>query len=369
MANILLAITGLSPQVVTETLYAMHQESICVDEIHIVTTRVGRDCINNRLLAPVDGKYHRYLAEYGIAPNAISFLENNIHVLRDEKGNPIDDITSSEENEMLLKYCLSLAHRFTRKKHDTVFFSIAGGRKTMSACLMTAAQLYGRPQDRIYHVLVSPEFERHDDFYYPPAKPVLLELLDSHGQKIFKETSYAAVTLVPIPFISLRNSIEVKGTGRIRTPVQLFRYLIKEKSQPLIIDLRAGKIIFKKKALVMMPSRLALYAFLIQQKMKCAVMRNSCHGCADCYLDFRQISEGQQIITGFYKKLGGVTEDKGICALDKESLRTYVSKIRQDIQKTFGMTAASQLSVESSGKKPDTRYGIPMDRERIQIVI
>ena len=28
--------------------------------------------------------------------------------------------------------------------------------------------LYGRPQDRIYHVLVSPEFESSGVFFYPP---------------------------------------------------------------------------------------------------------------------------------------------------------------------------------------------------------
>ncbi|RKX57645.1 MAG: TIGR02584 family CRISPR-associated protein, partial [Thermodesulfobacteriota bacterium] len=41
----------------------------------------------------------------------------------------------------------------TASKDTAVYFLIAGGRKTMSACLAVAAQFYGRPQDRVYHVL------------------------------------------------------------------------------------------------------------------------------------------------------------------------------------------------------------------------
>jgi len=233
---------------------------------------------------------------------------------------------------------------------------------------MVAAQMYGRPQDRIYHVLVSPDFESHKDFYYPPVRPVMLELRDAQGQKFLQETTYAKVTLVPIPFISLRAAMQDKKTGRVRTPAQLFRHLIKEKSQPLIVDLVQGKIIYKKSEFKMMPSRLALYAFLAMQKQQCRLVSASCGKCTGCYLDYRQISDGQKTITEYYRQLGGVTEDKGICALDKDALRSYVSKISKDLQKAFGAQAAGLCAVEAVGKKPDTRYGIPMDRERIKLI-
>ncbi len=38
MKNTLLAVTGLSPQVITETLYALHQNNRKVDGIHVITT-------------------------------------------------------------------------------------------------------------------------------------------------------------------------------------------------------------------------------------------------------------------------------------------------------------------------------------------
>ncbi len=368
MSNILLAIAGLSPQVITETLYALHQDGACVNEIHVLTTSTGRDRILSGLLAPHDGHFHRYLKDYGIDPRSIRFEMECVHVLRDKTGRPLDDIAGAKDNEILLNACLTLTHRVTERSDDTVFFSIAGGRKTMSACLMTAAQFYGRSHDRIYHVLISPEFENHPDFYYPPRKPVMLEMTDGRGGKIWRDTSSAAITLVPIPFISLRDAIRDPTTGRVQTPAKLLRHLIREREEPLIVDLAQGKIIYKRKELAMMPSRLALYAFLADRKLDCRLVRAGCGGCTDCYLDYEQISNAQAVITDIYRKIGGTTEGKGICALEKDELRSYVSKIRQDIGRAFGATAAQQLAVTSAGRKPGTRYGIGMDREKIRLV-
>ena len=277
MKNILIAIAGLSPQVITETLYALHQDGVCVNEIHVLTTRTGRDRILSGLLAPHDGYFHRYLNDYGIDPRTIQFQMESVHVLRDKTNRPLDDITGAADNEILLSACLTLAHRFTRKPEDTVFFSIAGGRKTMSACLMTAAQLYGRAHDRIYHVLVSPEFENHPDFYYPPAKPAMLEMSDGRGRKILRDTASALVTLVPIPFIPLRDAITDPATRRVQTPARLLRHLICEREEPLTVDLKKGKLIYKKKELTMMPSRLSLYAFFASRKDRKSTRLNSSH--------------------------------------------------------------------------------------------
>lgn len=368
MSNILLAISGLSPQVITETLFALHQDGISVDEIHILTTRTGRDRALSALLAPQDGYFYRYLKEYGINSRSIRFTPESVHVLRDKTGRPLDDITCADDNEILLNACLTLTHRLTKRPDDTVFFSIAGGRKTMSACLMTAAQFYGRSQDRIYHVLVSPEFENHPNFYYPPVKQVMLEARDERGGKILRDTASASITLVPIPFISLRDAIHDAATGRVQTPARLLRHLIREREEPLTIDLTKGKILYKKKELAMPPARLALYAFLAGRKLACRLVRAGCAGCQECYLDYEQISAAQNDITGIYKKLGGSTEGKGICALEKDELRAYVSKIRQDIGRAFGATAAQQLTITAAGKKPYTRYGIGLDREKIKLI-
>ncbi len=77
----------------------------------------------------------------------------------------------------------------------------------MSPCLTLATQIYVRPQDRLYHVLVSPEFERSRDFFYPPKELRIVEFRDNQGQLFYKDTRYARVNLIHIPFVSIREQL------------------------------------------------------------------------------------------------------------------------------------------------------------------
>ena len=57
--RILLAVCGLSPQVITEALYALITQGRGVDEVHVITTRQGRDAIHAQVLASGEGALHR----------------------------------------------------------------------------------------------------------------------------------------------------------------------------------------------------------------------------------------------------------------------------------------------------------------------
>ncbi|MBW1741510.1 MAG: TIGR02584 family CRISPR-associated protein [Deltaproteobacteria bacterium] len=373
MKNILLAVTGLSPQVITETLFALHQQNRTVDAIHIITTRQGKEKINAYLLAPTDGKYYQYLKEYEIDPATIDFGFQNIHTIKDENGIEIDDIEGEEENERLLKKCLELAFPFTKDSNKTVFFSIAGGRKTMSSCLMLAAQLYGRPQDRVYHVLVSPEFESNRDFFYPPKKSVPIELKDKNGQPYVKETKYARINLVPIPFVSIRDKLSENMLDEPKDPATLMLSLVREEPYQLTIDFPGCKLAYKNIELDMMPAKLALYAFFALQKKNCKEDLASCRGCTECFLEAQEIFDRQEEITDLYRKIAGTRElcemsDSGILGLTPENFNSYKAKIRKDLERGFGLLALAELAIESVGKRPDTRYGIKMDKGKIRVI-
>jgi len=62
---------------------------------------------------------------------------------------------------------------------------------------------YARPQDRLSHVLVSPPFESHPEFFYPPARPRCLTTRE--GKHI--DTAEAVVTLAEIPVVRLRHGL------------------------------------------------------------------------------------------------------------------------------------------------------------------
>lgn len=372
MKNILLAVLGLSPQVITETLYAIYQEGRSVDAVHVITTRKGKERLNAQLMASGDGWYHRFLREYGI--EGIEFPHENVHTVRDAYGNEYDDIEDAESNEALLKLCLDITFHLTKNPEHAVFFSIAGGRKTMSACLMVAAQCYGRPQDRIYHVLVSSEYEINPDFFYPPRQSVAIQLIDEKGQEYFKETKYAEVKLVSLPFFSFRHLLAGDMLRNPRLPSDLMLSLVKEDKPELVIDLTQSKIIFKRRECDLMPARMALYAFFAQRKKNCGENEEkSCRGCSNCYVEWSSLSDYKDEITKIYRKCNpkrAIEEMRpgGILDLDMGNFNAYKGKIRRDLELAFGPYNARSISITGVGKKPDTKYGIPLDRSRIKVV-
>ena len=373
MKNILLAVTGLSPQVITETLYALHQSDRQVDAIHVITTRDGKEKIYTGLLGGKKGYYYRYLKEYGIPPESIDFGCGNIHVVTDEYGIETNDIANELHNERLLKKCMELAFLFTKDPETAVFFSIAGGRKTMSSCLTIAAQIYGRPQDRLYHVLVSPEFESSRDFYYPPRKSMRIKLTDAKGEPFFKETKFAQVNLIPIPFFSVRKKLSDDFLKEPKDPATLMLSVIKEKSLSLTVNLKTCKVIYKTVELDLMPARMALYAFFIMQKKNCPLDKKACIACTQCFIDMEAIYQKQDQITELYKKVSAsrlITEmsDTGITGLNSENFHSYKGKIKSDLLTRFGPYALLQLEIASEGKRPNTCYGIRVDKTAIELV-
>ena len=373
MKTVMLAVTGLSPHVITETLYALHQSSRHVDAIHVITTRDGKEKIFAELFGGKNGHYYRYLKEYGIDPATIDFGYRNIHVITDEYGIELPDIVSESNNEQLLKKCMYLTFYFTQDPETAVFFSIAGGRKTMSSCLTLAAQMYGRSQDRLYHVLVSPEFESNRNFFYPAKKSQAIELRNNQGQPFFKETRYAQVNLIHIPFVSVRDNLSGDMLREPKDPGTLALSLIKEETSRLIVNLISGKIVYKKVEMDMMPAHLTLYAFFVMQKKNCSKEVETCGNCIDCFLDIHTVYEKQKEINNIYKKISGSRpldemSNTGIINLSSDNFNAYKTKIKANLLGRFGPYALKELEIASVGLRPNTRYGILMDKARIEIV-
>lgn len=158
--RILLAVTGLSPQIVTETLYTLAtaiSAPFIPTEIHLITTVEGAERARLALLSDEPGWFHRLCRDYRLP--AIQFNETHIHILEDAAGKPLADIRSPEDNERAANFITEQVRKFTADPESSLHVSIAGGRKTMGYYLGYALSLYGREQDRLSHVLVSEPFE------------------------------------------------------------------------------------------------------------------------------------------------------------------------------------------------------------------
>ena len=373
MKRLLLAVCGLHPQVITETLYALHQEGRMVDGLRLITTRKGKEACLAHLLEPGNGRFFSFLSEYGISLASVDFAPRHILVVTDDRGRELDDISSEEDNEAFLRVCMEEAFECTRDEEQTVFFSIAGGRKTMGACLALAAQIYARPQDRIFHVLVSPEFESSWDFFFPPAKSTRARLLDDKGQPFFKETKYARVTLAPMPFFPLRGRLTDRMLKRPEAPGALMLSVVKEKRAELIVDLILRTLTWKGFQLDLSPAHMALYAFFVLSKKQCIEGRETCRSCHECSIDYQSLNARQQEIARLHAmaSAGGpafVSSSSGIVSLSKENFNSYRAKINREIERRFGGVERERLGIMAVGKRPSTKYMIPLDRGRIRII-
>lgn len=210
--RVLLAALGLTPQVLTETVYALATappESRWVPtDVQVITTAEGADRAKLALLSPSQNWFGRLCRELGLE---IRFDESGIHVLRGEAG-IIDDIRTEADNVAAADQIAALVEAATRDPNAAVHVSLAGGRKTMGFFLGYAISLYGREQDRLSHVLVSAPYESHPGFFYPTRESGVIFTQPPDSRPL--DTSRAKVTLAEIPFVRLRPLLEGRPSPR-----------------------------------------------------------------------------------------------------------------------------------------------------------
>jgi CRISPR-associated protein (TIGR02584 family) len=208
--RILLAVTGLSPQVVTETLYALavqRRPAWIPTEIRIVTTELGAKNVQETLLSDTPGWFHRLRSDYRLPE--ITFGSENIQVVTGPDGTPLDDIVEDVDNGAVADFITEQVRALTADPAASLHVSIAGGRKTMGFYIGYALSLFGRAQDCLSHVLVSPPFESLPEFFYPA--PCMRMIRDRDDREV--DAREARVHLGDIPFVRLRESLPADPLG------------------------------------------------------------------------------------------------------------------------------------------------------------
>ena len=215
MPTTLIAVTGLSPAIVTETVWALAQEKprTLPQRVVFITTATGADKIHEQLhtahpalggqsawqalRTALKAKDHELIAE---APRIICRTNKQTGTLAS-----LADIQTREENDIAASFILEEVRRVTMNPDTPLIASIAGGRKTMGALLHAAVTLLGRETDRLTHVLVSPPYETLPGFFFPsqPGGPV-----SSRDGKTHYPPEKAVIQLADVPFVPLRNRFD-----------------------------------------------------------------------------------------------------------------------------------------------------------------
>ena len=266
--RVLVVVTGMTPQVVTETIYALavaHSPAFTPTEVRLLTTRPGAELAKSALLDANDGWFHRLRRDYDLPP--IAFDAERIHVLVDAAGAHLDDIRTPAHNTAAADAITQLLCELTRDESSALHVSIAGGRKTMGFYLGYALSLYGRPQDRLSHVLVNQPYESLREFFYPTPMSVPIET--SQGSAI--DAQDGEVALAEIPFVRLREGLReglpealLEGKIRFHEAVDAAQRAIGPVE--LVIDLRARRVRAGGRIVGLPPTQLAFLAWLAQRQ-------------------------------------------------------------------------------------------------------
>lgn len=358
--SILLAVTGLTPQVVTETLYALRRERAPLPtEVHILTTSEGAE--RARLTLLKDHWFDKLCADYALS--GIAFDASHIHILKNAAGEVLADIRSEQDNRAMADAIGEWVRQFTADGNASLHVSIAGGRKTMGFYAGYALSLYGRPQDRLSHVLVSADYESHPNFYYPTPYSQIIYTNDKAQKPL--DTAQAEVTLAKIPFVRLRHGLDkalLDGRGSFSAAVANAQQALGPAS--LQIDLAARLIVAQGISVKLSPADLAFYSWLARRQLQ-AMQAPKCpsegapeSGYAEAYLrEYRQIT-GE---LGMTERTLSALQD----GMSKAFFEQRKAKLNRQLKDALGFAAEKYL-ITAAGKRPHTRYAIGLDKAQIQ---
>jgi len=219
--TILIAVTGQSPAVLTETVWRLafpaDKATVAIIPSHVIalTTTVGREAIAQQLFG-ADAIWDR-LREAVLGPACktnprlcFGLTGDCVKVFtRKSNGRPVElkDISTEDDNTAVADFITDELWGYVEKPETRLIASISGGFKTMSALLFAGMSLLGRKEDLITHVLVNQPFDdpRLTPRFFFPAQPQQ-ELRDRDG-KIWRAAD-AQLRLGFVPFVPLNDLLE-----------------------------------------------------------------------------------------------------------------------------------------------------------------
>ena len=218
--TVLVAVTGMSPAVLTETVWALAfpanevTQAIIPARVIALTTTVGReaiakqlfgaDAIWERLREAVLGPAHRTDPRlcFGTTGDCVKVFTTR------GAGLPVElkDISTESENAAVADFITDELWGHVEKPGTRILASISGGFKTMSALLFAGMSLLGRKGDLISHVLVNAPYDTalNPRFFFP-VQPQQ-ELHDRDGGTW--RASDAQLRLGFVPFVPLHDLLE-----------------------------------------------------------------------------------------------------------------------------------------------------------------
>lgn len=369
--HILLSVTGMSPAVVTETLYALVTEkNIIPTEIRVITTSQGKNKLMKQLLGIEGGRKETtgaitdFIQDYGrkYGFNSIHFDESCIEVIKDNNGRELADIRTPEENNSAADQIVKLVGRLCQKEDTAIHASIAGGRKTMGFFLGYALSLYGRSQDSLSHVLISEEFENQHNFFYP--KPYSHIIYNNQGREL--DAQQGKVMLAEIPWVRLGLGIPdklINKTVSYSNSIMQAQQILTQAELTFLSPIENREVLFGSQKIKLSPRGYSLLLSLVIFKLKDL-----------SYTPHKREKEIKEVYLRVYDELTTNNEhlDRRLSSSTSfEDLKKVLSESRHDINKKLKDTFCLGKNVRSDyipfSSRKTGNYELNIDLEHINI--
>jgi CRISPR-associated protein (TIGR02584 family) len=345
--QLFIAVVGMTPQVVTETLFVLLvQRKIPIDEMFIITTAEGKGALlgtagNNH--TSLRKELMKMCEQYRCS--LPTFDEDKSVLVAREETVELHDIRSDRDNQLFPNLIADFIRSLTSDPQLTLHCSVAGGRKTMSIAMAFALSLFGRKKDKLYHVLASGEFEKSKQ-YFPHTTEEGRDLV-----------------LAEVPYIRLRDILPLlrqfpqasfsdyvaMGQGEIDRLMNL---------TPLTFDRENRTVHIAEHVFRFRPLEFAFYLFVAQHK------KPVLGGKRFSELNWNQLHK-------LYNKLSPATGhkervNKTISGRRRDELLTKAgSTIRHSLKKVLGEELAKWYAVTSIAKYADVRYTILLGHDKV----
>ena len=360
----LLCIAGLTPQVVTETLYAIYREDPArlPTDIHVLSTDDGIARARLTLLSDQPGWFHRLCADYRLPP--MRFGPESLHVLHDHQGVPLTDIRDGADNTAAADAVTEWIRRLTADDADQVHVSLAGGRKTLGFFAGYALSLFGRPQDRLSHVLVNAPYESHPGFFYPTPYSDIIYGQPPDPRPL--DSRDALVTLADIPFVRLRHGLPaslLSGRASFSATVQMAQQSLGPPR--LEIDAAQGQVRAGGVSVDLAPVELAFYLWLARRAVT-AQPPVPCPPDGAPSLDY-----AADFLASYRDIVGTLGDDDRVTqglrqGMDKNYFERRKSRVNRKLTEALGSGAATYV-IQAFGRRPRTAYGLGLSSGQILV--
>lgn len=356
--HILIAVVGLTPQVITETIYYFYKiRKQPIKEVYVITTQPGRE----KIISPLfQGGILQKLCNKLKVNKEFRFDKDSIYVITDRRGNPLKDIRTIEDNERVAEVIWNLVKEYTSMDDVIVHCSVAGGRKTMGVYAAIVMSLLGRKGDTLSHILIDEEKES-SDFYYP---------LDEADEK--------KLSLAEIPYIRLREILSL-GKKKLNFVQRIKDYqreldkrfipkkVIIDYEEKIIDGGKCGKINFTEREFF-------IYSLLAEKRKQCRCE----NGCKECFIGIKDI---QKKIPEYKNKFGKyfsattegtmdimIPKDKEDKLYDKDAqqlIREIMTRINTKIENAE-IFNRDFFKIQKLGRRGNFLYGLSIPSRIIQ---